>query len=316
MHPSYTKSVLDNFDYDALLDTVQGTSVSVSLLKPGPYRGKLSHTTLPNIWIDSATNNVAAQSVGMVPANRVIFGMLRNELSPLKQAGVCWTKQQPLLFAPSSEMDFIQQGEADCVGLSIDSTFFATRIVALLEKDFQLQTGHWDRLSPSLKTLWSMKRLTETIIELGERGVLQGLPARAITNLEEEIALILADIINSATNKNRRRSASTQAILAWRIRNYMRDQADSQLRLTDVCAEFGVSKRTLQYMFAKEFDISPMRYLRMIRLNRAHRKLLRSERHLSTVTDVAFDTGFWHLGDFARAYKHLFGRSPSETLRR
>jgi AraC family ethanolamine operon transcriptional activator len=316
VQPSYTKHVLDNFDYDALLETVQGTSVSVSLLKPGAYQGKLSHTTLSNIWIDSSTNNVAAQSVGMVPANRVLFGMLRNEVSPLKQAGVCWTKQQPLFFAPSSEMDFIQQGEADCLGLSIDSTFFATRIGALLEGDFQLQTGHWDRLSPSLKTIRSMERLTETIIDLGERGVLQGLPAKAIINLEEEIALILADIINSAMRKNQQRSVVTQVNLAWRIRNYMRDHADSRLCLTDVCAEFGVSKRTLQYMFAKEFDVSPMRYLRMIRLNRAHRSLLRSERNSSTVTEVVYDSGFWHLGDFTRNYKHLFGELPSETLRR
>jgi hypothetical protein len=31
---------------------------------------------------------------------------------------------------------------------------------------------------------------------------------------------------------------------------------------------------------------------------------------------VALDWGFWHFGDFSRAYKDCFGELPSDTLRR
>ena len=35
-----------------------------------------------------------------------------------------------------------------------------------------------------------------------------------------------------------------------------------------------------------------------------------------TVSAVAFDWGFWHFGEFSRAYKECFGELPSDTLRR
>jgi AraC family transcriptional regulator, ethanolamine operon transcriptional activator len=35
----------------------------------------------------------------------------------------------------------------------------------------------------------------------------------------------------------------------------------------------------------------------------------------TTVSAQALNWGFWHFGDFSRAYKDCFGELPSETLR-
>jgi len=35
----------------------------------------------------------------------------------------------------------------------------------------------------------------------------------------------------------------------------------------------------------------------------------------TTVTDVALNWGFWHFGEFSRAYKNCFGELPSGTLK-
>ncbi|MBK8211023.1 MAG: helix-turn-helix domain-containing protein [Rhodospirillales bacterium] len=37
-------------------------------------------------------------------------------------------------------------------------------------------------------------------------------------------------------------------------------------------------------------------------------------RSSTTVTDVAFDCGFFHLSRFAERYRHTFGEPPSSTL--
>jgi transcriptional regulator GlxA family with amidase domain len=34
------------------------------------------------------------------------------------------------------------------------------------------------------------------------------------------------------------------------------------------------------------------------------------------VSSIALDWGFWHFGEFSRAYRACFGELPSETLRR
>jgi hypothetical protein len=36
----------------------------------------------------------------------------------------------------------------------------------------------------------------------------------------------------------------------------------------------------------------------------------------STVSAVAMDWGFWHFGEFSKAYKSCFHEMPSQTLRR
>jgi len=85
--------------------------------------------------------------------------------------------------------------------------------------------------------------------------------------------------------------------------------------VTDLCVASGVSERTLQHAFRKVMGMSPAAYLTRLRLHRV-RKALRMATHGSTtVSAQALKWGFWHFGDFSRAYKDCFGELPSETLR-
>jgi transcriptional regulator GlxA family with amidase domain len=51
-------------------------------------------------------------------------------------------------------------------------------------------------------------------------------------------------------------------------------------------------------------------------LHQARRALLAATQGSTTVSTVALDCGFWHFGDFSRAYRECFGELPSDTLRR
>jgi AraC-like DNA-binding protein len=85
--------------------------------------------------------------------------------------------------------------------------------------------------------------------------------------------------------------------------------------VTDLCVASGVSERTLEHAFQKVMGMSPVAYLTRLRLHRV-RKALRMATHGSTtVSAQALNWGFWHFGDFSRAYKDCFGELPSETLR-
>jgi transcriptional regulator GlxA family with amidase domain len=55
--------------------------------------------------------------------------------------------------------------------------------------------------------------------------------------------------------------------------------------------------------------------LRRVRLAQA-RADLEAPGPNTSVTNVAYDCGFSHLGRFAQEYARRFGESPSETLRR
>ena len=92
--------------------------------------------------------------------------------------------------------------------------------------------------------------------------------------------------------------------------------ADRRLFVTDLCSAACVSERTLEYAFRAVMNLSPKAYLARIRLHRVHHALLIARPGSTTVTEEALNWGFWHFGEFSRAYKDCFNELPSETLRR
>lgn len=85
--------------------------------------------------------------------------------------------------------------------------------------------------------------------------------------------------------------------------------------LSELCATANVSERTLQYAFRDIMGMSPLTYLHRLRLHRARDELRKANRGATTITEVAMNWGFWHFGEFSRAYKNCFGEVPSATLK-
>ena len=103
---------------------------------------------------------------------------------------------------------------------------------------------------------------------------------------------------------------------ARQARDYLDDHLDRAVSLAELCRVTGTSARTLQYAFRDHYGVAPQVYHRSRRLSAVHQVLKQRWAHETTVTDVAFDHGFWHLGRFSQAYKVRFDESPSETLAR
>ena len=104
----------------------------------------------------------------------------------------------------------------------------------------------------------------------------------------------------------------------WQVRaaeEYIRANLHLPISLGDICLAAGVNSRTLQHSFRRKRGYTPMEFLRKLRLERVHDELCRMEQNV-TVTDVALNCGFSHLGRFAGEYRAYFGERPSETLSR
>lgn len=85
--------------------------------------------------------------------------------------------------------------------------------------------------------------------------------------------------------------------------------------LNDLAVSCRVSRRTLLRNFRRFADGSPMAMLRAIRLDRARQMLLAAPPRAS-VTSIATQCGFNHLGRFAALYRARHGESPLATLMR
>lgn len=99
-----------------------------------------------------------------------------------------------------------------------------------------------------------------------------------------------------------------------RAETHILNHPDEDLTIEALCAVAAVSERTLFAGFKRYRGVTPMQFLRTVRLERVRLDLLRA-RPGETVTDIASRWGFYQFGRFAGIYRQRFGESPSTTLR-
>lgn len=126
----------------------------------------------------------------------------------------------------------------------------------------------------------------------------------------------LADILFGSVEGLRNDRAVPAARLRVRMaEEFMRARSDEPLSMAEVARAVGVGLRSLQLAFLEVRAMGPRDVLLQMRLERAHDRL-QSAGPSDTVTSIALDSGFAHLGRFPAAYRIAFGELPAETLAR
>ena len=97
---------------------------------------------------------------------------------------------------------------------------------------------------------------------------------------------------------------------------YIEAHAGEDLSLLDIARAASITPRALQYAFRRNLDITPLGYLRRVRLHQAHIDLLNADpTRGDTVASIAMRWGFLHQGNFAAAYRNVYATTPRQTLR-
>jgi len=134
-----------------------------------------------------------------------------------------------------------------------------------------------------------------------------------------ELVELLLAILGGAHDFEPSRSDRTrqaQSLIVRIAEDYALSRTSEHLYVSDLCRVAAVSERTLEYAFKEILGLTPVTYLTRLRLHRVRQALLAATHGSTTVSTEALDWGFWHFGEFSRAYKDCFGELPSDTLRR
>lgn len=99
-----------------------------------------------------------------------------------------------------------------------------------------------------------------------------------------------------------------------RAEAYVEANFSKPLSLADIAAQAGVSARSLQNGFQNFRGVTPMAFLRSVRLQHAHQALLVADPAEARVMEIALACGFGHMGEFGALYKRTFGETPKQTL--
>jgi len=142
-----------------------------------------------------------------------------------------------------------------------------------------------------------------------------GHPAATKVFRDEMISVLLGLIENASQTPPRDLTHTTYSDIVRRCERILQDNAEQPITVLDLCRALRCSRRTLQTGFQRVANVTPVEYLRSIRLNAVHRLLRMTSAEELLIGDAAYRWGFTHLGYFAREYRDLFGELPSQTPR-
>ena len=97
--------------------------------------------------------------------------------------------------------------------------------------------------------------------------------------------------------------------------DFIHESLGEPLRMAELCRRANAKIRSLEYGFREVTGLTPIAYIRSLRLNTV-RKALHMGKGERSITEIAMDSGFWHLGQFASDYRQFFGETPTQTRQR
>ena len=130
--------------------------------------------------------------------------------------------------------------------------------------------------------------------------------------LEESCLIALAKMFV----KDRDRSDLTRParlLLVRRAEEFLRARLNRVVGEMELCAELGVSGRSLRLAFKEMFGMSAIAYHQILRLHAIRDVLKTAESEAFSIGQIASRFGFEHAGKFSGYYRRQFGELPSQT---
>ncbi|MET3509652.1 MULTISPECIES: helix-turn-helix domain-containing protein [Plantibacter] len=160
----------------------------------------------------------------------------------------------------------------------------------------------------------ALRRWTETVATVARVIYDDGSSAVLRAEANRAAAVTLLEVFPHLALQSRTDLAVPPSSKARAAVEFMVANAHRPIATAEIAEAAGLSLRSLQAAFRREYDVTATDYLRSIRLDRVRQELRDAEPGLATVAEVARRWGFTHLGRFAASYTSRFGEYPSVTL--
>src|SRR5262249_26973457 len=141
------------------------------------------------------------------------------------------------------------------------------------------------------------------------------LPKLVLDELEQ--ALVISYLSCNRHSYSHLLEGSVRSVASRQVRlaeEYIEQNWDQPMTVEALALATQTSVRSLFDSFKKSRAVSPMVFVRQVRLQHAKQMLMRGGPE-TTVTSVASACGFSNLGHFAKYYCNAFGEPPSTTLK-
>lgn len=309
--PAGLVAELRSDDMDEVKAAAAGWDQEYHQVGAGRFQGRLFQANTADLQIGTIGWNASIIGRGATPAGCVVFGLTTHGRAQARLSGVPITGAVLATVGDRGEFDFRTEGEHELLVASVRRSVIDRVCVTMLGAPWaELKLARAVQMDPGAVRGRLLARMTMIMDHARQHPGSLADPASA-GELENQAVIALLQALDQPPipvhPAHRHR-------MARRAEEYLVANRERPVTIHELCAAVGAAERTLHLGFREYFGLPPMAHLRMLRLNAAHRALRAADRDTG-VTEVAMRYGFLHLGEFAAAYRRLFGEPPSETLR-
>lgn len=289
---------------------------SYEQISAGAFLGSLHTLSGSDVTVFHETLNQGVFQMGVSDPAHFTIAVAYDLSDRLYWNGGLLDQGSVVAYAPGRDFELRTPKRTACVGVSLTPSALQSLLPGQPPE-------HWQKLFTQIDC-WSHERQPRFDLQARIASVLHSAGTAAahdapadftldLLGLREMTIDCLGSVLEQRQPGGHRLRADSYPRIARRARALMLERLGEPLTVTDICLGLGCSRRSLQYACETIFDLSPMAYLRNLRLAAARQQLCRGGPG-TTVKSVAASVGLSHLPRFAQAYSQMYGEWPSQSL--
>lgn len=226
-------------------------------------------------------------------------------------------KDNTIIQAAGGEWDISFKDQLDYVCTAFDRNYLYHNTERLTGRPVPKT---WLVSQPSVTCAGALQRYSQGVANI--LHTLQSRPAvladsNALRMLSAEVLTLTINALTPTNELGGSLKPHAHRILGVRrVIDYLQVHAAMLPTMAELCEIAALSERSLEYGFREYLDITPIRYLRLVRLNGVRRDLLAATNTKGCIVNAALNWGFVEMGRFSGEYKQLFEELPSQTIRK
>lgn len=303
------RCILQTDDPDQQADNLTNWQQEYDQMSDGAFYGKVDKLTSQNLHVFREYSNQALHQQCQIWPDAIWFGIPLESDKNMLINGQAVMSNALTTRVGDHEFELVTPQDFSIYGVVLENNFL-NQIADLQGIELrEMAIFNNPILELDSKNLEALKHHLGEIV--GENST------KMAAHIKEDILIssLIGALPEHASIKKSKPSYQHRKQVVERVKNYIHEHQQIPVTMTELCQIAYVSRRTLQYSFETILGYSPLKFLRMTRLNQVRRALKNAPKE-STVVEIAETWGFTHAGQFSSDYKKLFGESPSETLRK
>lgn len=301
-------------EHDAFSQAVQGWDLDFMQLDRGKFKADVLQAATARSLFGYGSFNRSFDQRGSSPPGVWTFAIFSGLSTQVIWRELEISNCNMVIYRPGSEIDCVSRPGFEVYTCSFTEDHLDLICAKLRLSGIKKLVGESEHIRCKIEDLVEGRKLLRNITQSLTSGLLSIDDANLTFSLEQELPETILSILFLSTPTARIRPKRRTDALR-KVKEHLAEYPQDPVTVQSLCSLTGVSERTLQYAFLDHYGISPKTYLKNFRMYGVRKEILRGDSITTKINEIAYNWGFWHMGQFAADYRKLFGELPSETLR-